>query len=196
MSRKSLMVLTSTLKLSKHEDIKKEVVQLQQVSNKQAAIDTKLDELVKLLAQTDIDSDKVKQIRGKVNDALDQAGTYREQINAFKQIDTHDIDNRDNLLDEFTVLLANHQVDSQMSKKYLQGERVKQVVLAAIGVVLIMLGFAMIIMPAPPYFEMFTIFYFNPQDGVTLMDVISLLIILSGVYLLVKSIYKQLSTDK
>lgn len=196
MSRKSLMVLTSTLKLSKHEDIKKEVVQLQQVSNKQAAIDTKLEELVKLLAQTDIDSDKVKQIRGKVNDALDQAGTYREQINAFKQIDTHDIDNRDNLLDEFTVLLANHKVDSQMSKKYLQGERVKQVVLAAIGVVLIMLGFAMIIMPAPPYFEMFTIFYFNPQDGVTLMDVISLLIILSGVYLLVKSIYKQLSTDK
>jgi hypothetical protein len=196
LSRKSLMVLTSTLTLSKHEDIKKEVVQLQQVSNKQAAIDTKLDELVKLLAQTDIDSDKVKQIRGKVNDALDQAGTYREQINAFKQIDTHDIDNRDNLLDEFTVLLANHKIDSQMSKKYLQGERVKQVVLAAIGVVLIMLGFAMIIMPAPPYFEMFTIFYFNPQDGVTLMDVISLLIILSGVYLLVKSIYKQLSTDK
>ncbi|CAM3916406.1 hypothetical protein MUGA111182_17085 [Mucilaginibacter galii] len=182
--------------MSKHEDIKKEVVQLQQASNKQAAIDTKLDELVKLLAQSDIDSEKVKQIRGTVNDALDKAGTYRHQIDAFKQIDEHDNANRANLLDEFSVLLANHQVDSAMSKKYLQGERVKQVVLAAIGLVLIMLGFAMIIMPAPPYFEMFTIFYFNPQDGVTLMDVISLLIILSGVYLLVKSIYKQLSTDK
>ena len=182
--------------MSKHEDIKKEVVQLQQASNKQAAIDTKLDELVKLLAQSEIDSEKVKQIRGKVNDALDKAGTYRNQIDAFKQIDEHDTANRANLLDEFSVLLASHQVDSAMSKKYLQGERVKQVVLAAIGLVLIMLGFAMIIMPAPPYFEMFTIFYFNPQDGVTLMDVISLLIILSGVYLLVKSIYKQLSTDK
>jgi hypothetical protein len=182
--------------LSKHEDIKKEVVQLQQLGNKQAAIDTKLDELVKLLAQSDIDSEKVKQIRGKVNDALDKAGTYREEINAFKQIDDYDTDSRANLLDEFSVLLANHQVDSAMSKKYLRGERVTRIVLAAIGLVLIMLGFAMIIMPAPPYFEMFTIFYFNPQDGVTLMDVISLLIILSGVYLLVKAIYKQLSTDK
>lgn len=196
MSRKSLMVLTSTCKLTKHEDIKKEVAQLQQATNKQAAIDTKLDELVKLLAQSDIDSEKVKQIRLKVNNALDIAGTYRDQINAFKQIDEQDTASRDNLLDEFSVLLASHQVDSKMSKKYLQGERVKQVVLFIIGLLLIMLGFAMIIMPAPPYFEMFTIFYFNPQDGVTLMDVISLLIILSGVYLLVKAIYKQLSTDK
>jgi hypothetical protein len=68
--------------------------------------------------------------------------------------------------------------------------------LILISLVLIMLGFAMIIMPAPPYFEMFTIFYFNPQDGVTLMDVISLLIILTGVYLLVKSIYKPLSANQ
>ena len=190
------MIFNEPFTLSKHEDIKKEVVQLQQASKKQAAIDTKLDELVKLLAQGDIDSEKVKQIRGKVNEALDQAVTYRDQINAFKQIDVHDNDDRANLLDEFSVLLANHQVDSQMSKKYLHGERVKQVVLFVIGLLLVLLGFAMIVMPAPPYFEMFTIFYFNPQDGVTLMDVISLLIILSGVYLLVKSIYKPLSTDK
>jgi hypothetical protein len=87
-------------------------------------------------------------------------------------------------------------VDSKMSKKYLRGERISKFFLVLISLVLIMLGFAMIIMPAPPYFEMFTIFYFNPQDGVTLMDVISLLIILTGVYLLVKSIYKPLSANQ
>jgi len=50
------------------------------------------------------------------------------------------------------------------------------------------LGFAMIIMPAPPYFEMFTIFYFNDNDGVTLMDLISLIIIAIGLYIIVKTI--------
>ena len=170
--------------------------QLQQVTHKQAAIDTKLDELVNLLAKSEIDSEKVKQIRLRMNDALDKAGTYRDQLNAFKGINVNDTADRANVLDDFAVLLASHQVDSKMSKKYLRGERISKFFLILISLVLIMLGFAMIIMPAPPYFEMFTIFYFNPQDGVTLMDLISLLIILTGTYLLVKSVYKQLSTDQ
>ncbi|MFD1257352.1 hypothetical protein ACFQ3S_11140 [Mucilaginibacter terrae] len=182
--------------MSKHENIKKEVEQLQQVTHKQAAIDHKLDELVSLLAKSEIDSEKVKQIRLRMNNALDKAGTYRDQLNAFKHIDVEGTANRANMLDEFTVMLASHQVDSTMSKKYLRGERISKFFLILISLVLIMLGFAMIIMPAPPYFEMFTIFYFNPQDGVTLMDVISLLIILTGIYLLVKSVYKQFSTDQ
>ncbi len=170
--------------------------QLQLIGDKQAAIDTKLDELVSLLAKSEIDSYKVKQIRVRVNNALDQAGTYRDELNAFKQIDAQNGSNRNNLLDEFSVLLASHQVDSKMSKKYLRGERISKFFLVLISLLLITLGFAMIIMPAPPYFEMFTIFYFNPQDGVTLMDIISLLIILTGIYLLVKSVYKKLSTER
>jgi hypothetical protein len=182
--------------LSKHENIKKEVEELQQVSQKQAAIDSKLEELENLLAKSEIDSEKVKQIRVRMNNALDQAGSYQESLGAFKNININDTTDRANMLDEFSVMLANHQVDSNMSKKYLRGERISKFFLILISLVLIMLGFAMIIMPAPPYFEMFTIFYFNPQDGVTLMDVISLLIILTGVYLLVKSIYKPLSANQ
>jgi len=171
------------------------VEQLQQAINSHAAIDAKLDELLSLLAHSDIDSDKARQLKQRLNEAL-PAANYRGQIDAFKQIKVSPLDDdRASMLDEFSVLLASHEVDSKMSKKYLRGERIAKAVLSIIGLVLIMLGFAMIIMPAPPYFEMFTIFYFNPNDGVTLMDVISLLIILSGVYLLVKSIYKKLSTD-
>lgn len=54
---------------------------------------------------------------------------------------------------------------------------------------MIIMGFGMIIIPAPPFFEMFTIFYFNRNDGITIMDLISLLIILAGVYFLIKGIY-------
>ena len=168
--------------------------QLQHAVSNHAAIDTKLDELLTLLAHSDIDSEKAKQLKQRLNDAL-PAANYRGQIDAFKQIRVSPLDDRASMLDEFSVMLASHEVDSKMAKKYLRGERIAKAVLSIIGLVLIMLGFAMIIMPAPPYFEMFTIFYFNPNDGVTLMDVISLLIILSGVYLLVKSIYKKLSTD-
>ena len=61
---------------------------------------------------------------------------------------------------------------------------------------MITLGFGMIIMPAPPYFEMFTIFYFNQNDGITIMDLISLLIILAGIYLLIKAIVRNPSSKK
>lgn len=59
-----------------------------------------------------------------------------------------------------------------------------------IAVLLILLGFGMIIMPAPEYFEMFTLFYLNPNDGVTIMDVISLIVAFTGVSLLISAILK------
>jgi hypothetical protein len=54
---------------------------------------------------------------------------------------------------------------------------------------MIIMGFGMIIIPAPPFFEMFTIYYFNQNDGITVMDLISLLIILAGIYFLIRGIY-------
>jgi hypothetical protein len=182
--------------LSNQQDIRKEVEQLQRLNDKQAAIDHKLDELVDLLSQSHIDSEKVKQIRTRVNNALDGAAPAHDRLKAFKKMDDHSGHDRAAMLDDLTVLLANNQIDSKMSKKYLSAGRASRVVLILIGLLLILLGFAMIVMPAPPYFEMFTIIWFNPQDGVTLMDVISLIIILCGVYLLVRSIYKKLDTVK
>jgi len=180
--------------LSKQENIQKEVTQLQQAAGKSAAIEQKLDELVSLLSESDIDSLRVKQLRSRVNQALDDAGSYRDSIDAFKQIDSTAASGAD-LLDEFSVLLASHPIDSKTSKKYLRGERLSRFFMLSIALVLITLGFAMIIMPASHDFEMYTIFNFNPDDGVTIMDLISLLIVLTGVFLLVKAIYKK-NNDK
>jgi hypothetical protein len=180
--------------LSSNENIKKELQQLQQVTEKQTAIDSKLDELVGLLSNSEIDSRKIKQLKQRVNQALDQVeATKNHHMSTIDTQTAGDAENRAQLLNEFSVLLASHPVDSRMSKKFLRVERFSKLFLVLISVLLILLGFAMIVMPAPPYFEMFTIFYFNPEDGVTLMDVISLLIILSGIYLLVKSINKTTS---
>ncbi|HVZ24541.1 MAG TPA: hypothetical protein VG842_00700, partial [Sediminibacterium sp.] len=62
---------------------------------------------------------------------------------------------------------------------------------AIVALLIIMLGFAMIILPTPASFEIYTLFYFNEQDGFTLMDLISLLIIFTGIYILLTSVYTE-----
>lgn len=83
--------------------------------------------------------------------------------------------------------------DKSAQKKLAVWQIVGLVVRIVIALLLILLGFGMIIMPAPPYFEMFTLFYLNPNDGVTIMDVISLIVAFIGVYLLISALSKRKS---
>lgn len=87
-------------------------------------------------------------------------------------------------------------VISKSSNKRISGGKEKnhgfsRMIKMIISILLITLGFAMIILPAPPYFEIFTIFYFNEQDGFTLMDLISLLVVFSGVSSLIIALQKD-----
>ncbi|MCC8407409.1 hypothetical protein LJ707_00590 [Mucilaginibacter sp. UR6-1] len=154
------------------------------------AINQKLDELIALLAETNIDSDKARNIQQRLNHAIENSAQESEGIEALRQIDT-DNASRDDLLDEFSILLSSHQFDSEASKKYIRAEKGANIVLMIISLVLITLGLAMIVMPAPPDFEIYTIFFFNPNDGITVMDLISSLIVLSGIYLFIKSLFKS-----
>ncbi|RYU92106.1 hypothetical protein EWM62_01300 [Mucilaginibacter terrigena] len=158
------------------------------VINEAALLDQKADELVALLQHRVINARQAKAIQHKINKALDEA-SLPKTIGAFAELDT-DRDRLD-LLNDFELLLSQHQLDTDDSKKYLTHERVKKSVVVIIGIVMITLGMAMIIMPAPPYFEMFTVFYFNDNDGVTLMDLIALLIVFTGVYLFLSSLLKK-----
>jgi len=169
----------------------KEFSELRNTAEKQGAIEEKLEELIALLAQNEFDSETVKQVQHRFNTAIEQKKLNHNEINAFKSIDENKDASREALLDEFSLLLVSNKVDSHISRDYLRNQRLKKIVLAATGIVMITLGLAMIIMPAPPYFEMFTIYYFNINDGITLMDLISLIIILSGIYILVRSLYKK-----
>lgn len=172
--------------------ISKEISDLQKLHDKQRNIDQKLDELIRLLSESNLDSESVKSIQKKFNKALEINDLDPDKINEFRKIDElSTTSSREELLDEFTILLTNNRVDNHVARRFIRQERVSAAVLISIGIIMIGLGFAMIIMPAPPYFEMFTIYYFNPNDGVTIMDVISLLIILAGVYLLIRTVTKK-----
>jgi hypothetical protein len=181
--------------LSIKNNITKQVEDLQQAAGKEAIIGEKLDELIALLNTSDINSEATRQLQQRFNKAIDDK-EVQANLNAFKRLDTDQTSSREQLLDEFTILLSANPVDSNLSKKHLRTERFSKIVLVLISIVMITLGLAMIVMPAPPYFEMFTIYYFTPDDGVTLMDLISLLIVLAGVYLLIKSQLKLTDRQK
>jgi hypothetical protein len=56
-----------------------------------------------------------------------------------------------------------------------------------------MIGIALIFVPLSSHaFEIATLYYFNPNDGITVMDLIALLLIACGVYIFLHA----LSVDK
>lgn len=153
-------------------------------------IEQKLNELLQLIDQTNIDNLKLRGFEEQLNNAFEETRLKREKIEAFKVLDNQPELTRMDLLNNLDVLLSKHQLSSDFTKSQFKKNVSKRIVLVVTGIVLITLGFSMIILPAPPYFEMFTIFYFNDHDGVTVMDLISLLIILVGVYLIINNISK------
>lgn len=160
----------------------------EQINSNDSLLDAKVNELVSLLQNGDIDKEHIKAAQVKINNAIDML-PVSQNFDAFKELDNN-LDRLD-MVTNLELLLTQHQVDSRQSRKYLLQEKIKRLVLIAIAVTMTVLGLAMIIMPAPPYFEMFTIFYFSKDDGITLMDVISVLILLTGVYLFLNAILKK-----
>jgi len=176
--------------LSIKNNIEKEVADFQRNAGNVRAIDKKLEELTELISNTEINSEKASEFKHRFNNAFNQTKDY-SGIEAFQKLDISDNTSREDLLDEFSILLSNSQINSKSAKKYIKGDRISRLVLIIISLTMITLGFGMIIMPAPPFFEMFTIYYFNQNDGITIMDLISLLIVLAGIYFLIKGIVRK-----
>jgi cell division septal protein FtsQ len=160
---------------------------LQNLEGKDEELIQKLGEFMKLLEQSDLDSENIKQIRKTLNHALDVKINNYAVIEQIKTVSLGNLDKLDQL-DQLEILLTTNHLDSKQANKIVFKNVLLKSVKIIIGFLFVTLGFAMIIMPAPPYFEMFTIFYFNDNDGVTLMDLISLIIIAIGIYIIVKSI--------
>lgn len=155
-------------------------------------LDEKLDELIELLEKSDLNSDKAQQYLNRIENVIkDQS--LKSKFDKFDDIANDEDISRDKLINEFEFLLSSSDLNSEDAFKYLKKERHKIFLLSVLGILFIILGLGMIIMPAPQNFEIFTIFYFTRDDGVTLMDVIASIITVSGIFLLVNNL-KQLKT--
>lgn len=164
------------------EDLEK----LQNLQSKDEELIQKLGEFVNLLQDSKLDSENIKQIKTTINHALDVKINSESVIDQIKTVSLGNLDKLQQL-DELEMLLTRNHLDSKQAHRIVLKNVLLKSITVIIGFLFVTLGFAMIIMPAPPYFEMFTIFYFNENDGVTLMDLISLIIIAIGIYIVVKS---------
>lgn len=86
--------------------------------------------------------------------------------------------------------MYNIKIESSVAKRHNLATRISRIIRMIVALLMVLLGFGMIIMPAPKYFEMFTLFYLNPNDGVTIMDVISLIVAFTGISILISSVLK------
>ena len=180
--------------MEKQKSIDEEIEGFRQLDQAKISIDQKLDELLELLETSKLDSTAVTQIKTKFNQAVNRVEFSLENLKEFEQLDNTNA-SRFELADNLELLLSQYEVDSKVTKKLMLIDTLKKVSVTIISLILITLGFAMIIMPAPPYFEMFTIFHFTTDDGVTLMDLIALLIVFTGVYLFITSLVRFKSLE-
>lgn len=154
-----------------------------------ATVEEKLNDLIATLNSSDINSDNIKSLQHKFNTAVHNKLTEAELIAEFAKVDDDRL-SRLEKLDKIELILQDNFVDTKVAKSVAVKRFLELLVPLCIGFVMLTLGLAMIILPAPPYFEMFTIFYFSVNDGFTLMDLISLIIILTGVFTIIKSYFK------
>jgi hypothetical protein len=176
--------------LSIKRKIDDEIENFQKIAAQRATVEQKLDELITLLGNTNLDSEQAKIYQKRIDQAIKQSTSIDDQVKSFQEVGDNKTLTREEMLDRMGMLLSEHNIDSDITKQYNRRERVQAFVTCLIGITMIILGFAMIIMPAPPSFEIYTVFYFSENDGVTIMDLVSLLIILCGVFLVVVSINK------
>lgn len=153
------------------------------------SIEDKLDELINLLNNSDINSNNIKQIKDKFNVAIEKKLSEPELLAEFQKVDSVDL-SRFEKLEKIEMLLKSNYIDTKVAKSIKFKNFLEMIFPVLAGLVMVTLGFAMIILPAPPYFEMFTIFHFTLNDGFTLMDLISLIIVLTGIFIIIKSYIK------
>lgn len=180
--------------MTRNNKLTEDLKQFEDLERKDEELILKLNEFMILLDQSKLDTENIKDLQTKLNASLEKKINNRFVIREIKDISLSELDKLDQL-NKLEFLLNNNYLDSRQTNKIEFNEKLARIIKIIIGFLFVTLGFAMIIMPAPPYFEMFTIFYFNPNDGVTLMDLISLIIIATGIYIIIKSIANSKSYE-
>lgn len=176
------------------ENIKRKVELFEKLDlSNEEEIDEKFDDLITLLEKSNLDSDQAQLYLKKLENYFNKK-SLKSKFEKFEDVVKDESKSKEKILNEFEFLLSSSDINSEDAYRYLKIERHKTFLLSILGILFIVLGLGMIIMPAPKYFEMFTIYYFTRDDGITLMDVIASIITVTGIYILINSL-KNLKTN-
>lgn len=149
------------------------------LSNPEPTKEEILDQLASLLSKVDFDSDMLSEYKKKI-DLMEVANT-ETKLEKFKKFDKVDFSEREKFLQDFEVELTSEKITSDEVFLVKQRRRITSFTKFLIGVLLMVIGIGLIVLPLPDDIKVFTIFYFTPNDGVTLIDVIGIIFILSGI---------------
>ncbi|WP_439554743.1 hypothetical protein [Dyadobacter sp.] len=155
-----------------------------------ALLEAKVDEIVRLIGHANVNGEQAEKFEARISEAFRMAEVTRKRLAPYEALD-QDTLSREDLLEGLEKLLAENPVDNRIIGSSPARKGLQTVIMLILGLLLITTGFAMIIMPAPPSFEIATVFYFNINDGVTIMDLVSLMIIFGGVLLIVLNFSKK-----
>lgn len=179
------------MKITRLPDVNKKKDTGSSPGNEGSMLAAKVAELVIEIGKSVVDSKSAKHYQQQIAEAFQKAQFEPKQLEPYTTLDQDNSLSREELLEGLEKLLSETKIDSEISKSYLRKNALQKVIMFILAILLIVVGFAMIIMPAPPSFELFTVFYFNANDGVTIMDLVSLLIIFGGVLLFVLNFNKK-----
>ena len=73
--------------------------------------------------------------------------TIANDLEPFKKTDERPATSRDELLDEFDVLLSSHQLDNKISKRYLGRIRLPRLIGGVLGIVMCVAAVVMVLTP-------------------------------------------------
>lgn len=174
--------------LKDNNEIERSIAEFDRLNFKsKEPLDEKLNELIELLEKSELDSDKAQEYLYRIENSIKNQ-SLKNKFGKFKDVANDEDISRDKMINEFEFLLSSSDLNSEDAFRYLKKEKHKILILSILGVLFIILGLGMIILPAPQNFEMFTIFYFTRDDGITLMDVIASIITVSGIFILVNNL--------
>ena len=145
---------------------------IRRLAKKRKALEQHVDQLIDGLSDPGIDLLVIQEIKLRIDEAIKQAPAYKKYL--------EDESNQPNQLD--FVLTHPISVKNRKLNRRIYLYRLFRIITS---VLLILLGFALIVIPLPGSMEIVTIFNFNDQDGFTLMDLISLIIVFTGIYTLI-----------
>lgn len=153
----------------------------------------KLEELIKILEHSNFNSEQLNYYKIRIEKILHER-KIKEDIEHFNEMDdlpSESDSSKMELLDNFELLLNSSELTSEDAYRYVKHSKTKSIVQIIFGILLMILGLGMIVMPAPKNFEVYTIFYFSKDDGITVMDLIAGLITVAGILLIVHTVKKH-----
>ncbi len=169
------------LKLFKKIHISSAIFRLPGSTRYPGTLDEKVEELIELLAEKEIDDPKKTELQQRLNEAIHTSGSgktgKRERWAA---------ENSGAWLENEMDIILTRRKTKHLTYRRTRGiGHLSSAFRIIISVLLVTLGLAMIILPTPASFEIYTIYYFNANDGFTVMDLISLIIVFCGIYTLI-----------